>query len=86
MNEDYFITSYYDTSTNKWAEVSYYNTAELEQEVLRKEIKELKKRNAELQTMIMEVKATDEIRKNEFKEIITILKELIEKNKKNEQS
>lgn len=86
MNEDYVITSYYDTSTNKWAKVSYYDTAELEKEVLHKEIKELKKRNAELQTMIMEVKATDEIRKNEFKEIITILKELIEKNKKNEQS
>lgn len=84
MNEDYFITSYYDTLTNnKWEEnISIYNTAELEKEVLHKEIKELKKRNAELQTMIMEVKATDEIRKNEFKEIITILKELIEKNKK----
>lgn len=86
MNEDYFIRSNYDTLSNGWQTVSLYNTAELEQEVLRKEIKELKKRNAELQTMIMEVKATDEIRKNEFNEIITILKELIEKNKKNEQS
>lgn len=46
------------------------------------EVGELKKRNRELQTMLMDVIANDKKRQEEFKKIINILKEKI----KNEQS
>lgn len=43
------------------------------------EIKELKRRNAELQTMVMEVIAKDKKRQAEFEKIIEMIKEKINK-------
>ena len=43
------------------------------------EIKELKRRNAELQTMVMEVIAKDKKRQAEFDKIIEMIKEKINK-------
>ena len=59
----------YQTSVNLSALQCKYET----------EIKELKRRNAELQTMVMEVIAKDKKRQVEFEKIIEMIKEKINK-------
>ena len=59
----------YQTSVNLSALKCNYET----------EIKELKRRNAELQTMVMEVIAKDKKRQAEFEKIIEMIKEKINK-------